>query len=138
MRWLNVDAGEHDDEPAELWRLADIVNVACGGHAGDAASMARVIAAVAGSATRIGAHPSYPDREGFGRRAFVGDDAVVAAAVAGQCDALVALAGSVTAIKPHGRLYWDCATSAARADAVASVAARLGAAIIGPPRGALR
>jgi UPF0271 protein len=140
--WMNVDAGEHDDEPPELWRLADVVNVACGGHAGDAASMARVVAAVAGGTTRIGAHPSYPDRDGFGRRAFTGDDAAIATAIGAQCDALDAVAraggASVVAIKPHGRLYWDCATSAARADAIAQAAARLGAAIIGPSRGALR
>jgi UPF0271 protein len=144
--WLNVDAGEHEDEPTELWQLADVVNVACGGHAGDAASMARVVAALAGGTTRIGAHPSYPDRDGFGRRAFAGDDAAIAASITAQVDALVAIAraggASVVAIKPHGQLYWDCAAATAmgqaRADAIATVAARLDASIIGPARGALR
>ena len=43
---LNLDGGELDDEPEELYALADVVHVACGGHAGDAASMARVVASL--------------------------------------------------------------------------------------------
>ena len=66
---LNVDGGELDDEPLELYALADVVHVACGGHAGDDASMERVTRACATAGTRVGAHPSYEDREGFGRRA---------------------------------------------------------------------
>ena len=66
---LNVDGGEHADEPVELYALADVVHVACGGHAGDDASMDRVSRACAAAGTRVGAHPSYEDREGFGRRA---------------------------------------------------------------------
>src|SRR5690348_17987413 len=66
---LELDAGERDDETEELWALFDLLNVACGGHAGDDASMAR-LAAFCAARTRpeLGAHPSYADREGFGRR----------------------------------------------------------------------
>jgi len=47
--------------------LFDVLNVACGGHAGDDASMARIAAFCATRARpRFGAHPSFPDREGFG------------------------------------------------------------------------
>src|ERR1700704_5446134 len=42
MALMNLDAGEHDDEPEELWAKFDVLNIACGGHAGDAASMERV------------------------------------------------------------------------------------------------
>ena len=44
MALMNLDAGEHDDEPEELWAKFDVLNIACGGHAGDAASMERVVA----------------------------------------------------------------------------------------------
>jgi UPF0271 protein len=65
---LNLDAGERDDETEDLWAQFDLLNCACGGHAGDEASMSRVAAFCARAGTRLGAHPSYPDREGFGRR----------------------------------------------------------------------
>jgi UPF0271 protein len=52
----------------ELWRLFDVLNIACGGHAGDAVSMKRLVEFCAREGVRVGAHPSYPDREGFGRR----------------------------------------------------------------------
>ena len=65
---LNLDAGEYPDEPDELWDLADILCVACGGHAGDEASMTRVVRFVAAHPRiALGAHPSYPDRANFGR-----------------------------------------------------------------------
>src|SRR5215471_7311777 len=67
--FLNVDAGELEDESDELYAAAHALSIACGGHAGDDASMARVLAACARFGTRAGAHPSYVDREGFGRRA---------------------------------------------------------------------
>ena len=72
---LNLDGGEHEDEPEELWRLADIICIACGGHAGDDASMKRVAAV----ARAIGAHPSYPDRAGFGRATLAIDTAPIPA-----------------------------------------------------------
>ena len=54
---LNVDAGELPDEPEELYALAHLVNVACGAHAGDDASMDRVLAFCKQFGTRAGAHP---------------------------------------------------------------------------------
>ncbi len=59
------DAGEHD---ATLLSIVSSANVACGGHAGDAESMARVCDLAIARSVAIGAHTSYPDREGFGRR----------------------------------------------------------------------
>jgi 5-oxoprolinase (ATP-hydrolysing) subunit A len=135
---LNLDAGEHDDEPEELWRLADIVCIACGGHAGDEASMRRVLAVARG----VGAHPSYPDREHFGRRSMLGELALpdVTATIAEQCARLAALA-QVTYVKPHGALYHDANASLPLAAALLDGAMRvLGAAVIviGPPAGRLR
>ena len=139
---LEIDAGEQDDEPEELWALADVLNVACGGHAGDDASMAKVAAfCAARERPRIGAHPSYPDREGFGRRAIAIEPRALADAIEQQCAALARIAGDVRWMKPHGALYHDAAARAEIADAVLGGAvAALGPtfAVIGPPRGELR
>ncbi len=149
MPLLNLDAGERDDEPPELWGWFDLLSIACGGHAGDAASMARVVEfCVANPGPRIGAHPSYPDREGFGRRTLAIDLAALEASIAEQCLALDTIARAhgmtVEAIKPHGALYHDAARSPELARAVVRGAMlALGSSIgeigmIGPPAGALR
>jgi UPF0271 protein len=145
MALLNLDAGEHDDEPEELWAMFDILNIACGGHAGDAASMDRVVRWCVAQGRTIGAHPSYPDRDGFGRRTLAIAPAALGAAVAEQCAALAETARragrAVVYVKPHGALYHDANRDPALASAVVTAAAdALGDAItvIGPPAGALR
>jgi len=141
--FLNIDAGELSNEPDELYAIAHVVNVACGGHAGDDASMRRVIAFCNQYGTRVSAHPSYPDRAGFGRVAMeMGDDAL-AASIAEQCHALASCArgegdASIEFVKLHGALY-----HAANASASVARAALRGAvealgweiAVIGPARG---
>lgn len=141
---LNVDGGELDDEPIELYALADVIHVACGGHAGDDASMARVTHACTAVGTRVGAHPSYEDREGFGRRARTVAHDVLAASIAAQCSRLLAVARhegiELASMKPHGALYHaahaDDALARACIDGAVSV---LGSsiAIVGPSGGAL-
>jgi len=145
MALMNLDAGEHDDEPEELWAKFDLLNIACGGHAGDAASMERVVAWCVRTRCGIGAHPSYPDRPGFGRRSLPIEPDALAAAVAEQCAALAGVVRrhdrAVTHVKPHGALYHDAAASPALARAVVSAAAAAlgdGITVIGPPTGALR
>ena len=117
---LNLDAGEYDDEPPELWQLADIVAIACGGHAGDERSMARVIAAC--PRAELGAHPSYPDRAGFGRASMALSPGALAAAVEEQCAALARVAATlgrrIDWVKPHGALYHDVIGDPALAAAV--------------------
>ena len=140
---LNLDGGEHDDEPEELYALADVVHIACGGHAGDEVSMDRVARACVRAGTRFGAHPSYDDREGFGRRARVVPPDVLAASVAEQCARLHAIAerlGSpVVSVKPHGALYHAAHADEATARAcVEGITRALGAvAIVGLAGGAL-
>lgn len=157
---LNLDAGELPGEDEALWVLFDLLNIACGGHAGDPFTMARVIACCAGRPEpepesrslapprprpRPGAHPSYPDRDGFGRRALHTPAPALAAIIAAQCAALEAIARAhglaIEHVKPHGALYHDAATSEPLARALLDGAcAALGGQItvIGPPRGALR
>ena len=143
---LNLDAGEHADEPEELWALADVLSIACGGHAGDEQSMARVVAFCAKrERPRIGAHPSYPDRLGFGRRSLAVDPQSLRATVAWQCTALAKVAAAhgqrVIWVKPHGALYHDAAKDLSAAGAVllgAREALGNDVIVIGPPTGVLR
>jgi UPF0271 protein len=137
---LNLDAGEHDDEPEELWALADVLSVACGGHAGDASSMKRLAEFVARSPRRtaLGAHPSYPDRDNFGRQSMPIDPSELQSSIASQCRALANVARShgidVHYVKPHGALYHDCVKNRLLANAVIDGAlAGLLAGLLGSP-----
>ncbi|MFD3929634.1 LamB/YcsF family protein [Streptomyces sp. NPDC058614] len=111
---LNADLGEGfgrwrltDDE--QLLSVVTSANVACGFHAGDAATMRRVCELAAERAVRIGAQVSYRDLAGFGRRAMDVPSAELTAEVAYQIGALEVFAraaGSrVSYVKPHGALY---------------------------------
>lgn len=111
---LNADLGEGfgrwqltDDE--QLLSVVTSANVACGFHAGDAATMRRVCELAARSGVRIGAQVSYRDLAGFGRRAMDVPPAELAAEVAYQIGALEVFARAagtrVSYVKPHGALY---------------------------------
>ncbi len=122
-----------------------MVAVACGGHAGDAASMARVLRCCAADGPMALAHPSYPDREGFGRRTVAISEMELSAAVKAQCLALVTIARdlgcAIHGMKPHGALYHDANAHFELARVVVDAArVALGDAVIvvGPPHGALR
>lgn len=142
---LNIDLGELPDEDEELYRLAHIASIACGGHAGDDASIRTALARCARHGTRAGAHPSYVDREGFGRRALEVTPEVLRAQVAEQCARLAGHAAPLGVLleyaKPHGALYHSANRDPALARAlVSAVGEVLGSrvTIIGPPSGALR
>jgi UPF0271 protein len=142
---LNIDLGEIDGESEELYSLATAVNIACGGHAGDEASMDRAARLAVKARARIAAHPSYPDRDGFGRRRVAIGAGELEESVRAQCDALrraVSRAGGeVVAIKPHGALYHEAARDAVVAKAVIAGALRGLLAnsieVVGSPGGAL-
>jgi UPF0271 protein len=142
--WLNIDAGELDDEPEELYALADGVSIACGGHAGDDASMKRALGACIRNGCRAGAHPSFPDRAGFGRVAMAMPEDALAQSVEEQCARLLAHARDVgvvlSHVKPHGALYHSANRDGALARAVVGGAiAALGRAftLVGPEKGEL-
>lgn len=119
---LNIDLGELEGEPDELYWIATTVNIACGGHAGDDSSMARAASLAARSGASIAAHPSYPDRAGFGRTRVAMPLPELEESIRAQCDALrraVELSGGeVSLLKPHGALYHDAARDPAIAAAV--------------------
>lgn len=123
---LNVDLGELEDEPEGLYAAATTVNIACGGHAGDDASMTKALALAKREGCRVSAHPSYPDREGFGRRARFGDRAALPASITEQVNRLVVLAERlgtrVVGLKLHGALYHDASVDPALAAAVLDAA----------------
>jgi UPF0271 protein len=142
---LNIDLGELPGEADELYLLATAVNIACGGHAGDEASMERAAALAVRAGARIAAHPAYPDREGFGRKKMAIEPRDLAESVRAQCSALrravLGAGGSVRSVKPHGALYHEAARDAAIAEAVIE-GARAGLEsnsidVVGPPAGAL-
>jgi len=138
---LNIDAGEYENEPDALYALADALNIACGGHAGDAHSMRRVLLACVHHHTRAGAHPSYPDRANFGRRTMAISDSDLARSIEAQCNALIEVAREVgipiVHLKLHGALYHDANRSESLAKLCLNAARALGrVAIVGPAVGA--
>jgi UPF0271 protein len=135
---LNADVGEGFDADSALLLLVTSANVACGFHAGDAETMRAVCAAAVAAGASIGAHVSYRDREGFGRRALAVDAATVAADVAEQIEALQAAAasagGRVGFVKPHGALYHRASSDSECAEAIVAAAAGAGPlAVLGFP-----
>ena len=145
---LNADLGESlgawsmgDDET--LLSLVSSANIACGFHAGDPVIMRRTVEAAAARGVAIGAHPGYPDLQGFGRRSMALSPGEMRDAVLYQAGALAAFAraaGSRLAhLKPHGALYNDAARdpSLARAVALACAECGDGVALFGPPGSAL-
>jgi UPF0271 protein len=129
---LNCDVGElpgpggraADDA---LIALVTSANVACGGHAGDETSMRETIRAAAARGVAVGAHPSYADRENFGRRSRAQSPSAAAAAMVSQLTALREIAtacdATLTHVKPHGALYNDAAVDWPVALAVAGALA---------------
>ena len=65
---INLDAGEGLVDEQPFYRYVHALNIACGGHAGDAETIAKTLEEGAALGLELGAHPSYPDREHFGRR----------------------------------------------------------------------
>jgi UPF0271 protein len=125
---LNCDLGE-DASPEGMQREEAIlpfvssINIACGLHAGDAHVMRHLMQLAAARNVALGAHPSFADREHFGRRELTVMPEQVYELVLYQVGAAAALAKSVgarlTHVKPHGALYNMAARERPLADAIA-------------------
>jgi UPF0271 protein len=106
---LNSDLGEGCAHDAELLALITSANVACGWHAGDAATAMATLTAAARHNVVVGAHPSFPDREHFGRRDMERSPSQIYQDCVYQIGALIALARAagtqVRYIKAHGAFY---------------------------------
>jgi len=141
---LNADLGEGDAFDDELMRIVSSCNIACGGHAGDEESMQVTVASALANGVVIGAHPSYPDREGFGRRSsFMAGD-VLRESLITQINALVSLVATqgsqIAHVKPHGALYNDAVQNRELADVIAAaiLATVPEAALVGLPGSELK
>lgn len=120
---LNADLGEGGENDRALLQLVSSVNIACGFHAGDAETMLQSVRWALEFGVAIGAHPSFPDRENFGRTAMQLPPDIVYAQVVYQIGALKALTesegGTLRHVKPHGMLYNQAARDPQLADAIA-------------------
>lgn len=120
---LNADLGEGCANDEALLQLVSSANIACGFHAGDAQTMQQSVRWALKYGVAIGAHPSFPDRENFGRTAMQLAPETVYAQVVYQLGALAAITraegGKMVHVKPHGMLYNQAATDALLADAIA-------------------
>lgn len=119
---LNADLGEGGPADDELLGVVSSASVACGFHAGNPLVMLRTVRRAAELGVAVGAHPSYDDREGFGRRDPGVEPARLHADLVYQLGAIRALAGAAGAavrfVKPHGALYNRAAADPAVADVV--------------------
>ena len=102
---LSADLGEGSPHEAEIWPLIHSANVACGGHVGDETSMREAAQLAQRFNVRLGAHPSYPDRENFGRRSLSISPASLRESLVAQLSSLRDIAGKLHHVKPHGALY---------------------------------
>ncbi len=120
---LNFDGGEGCDDVA-LMSHVTTVNVACGAHAGDEATMRRTVLLAKGAGVAVFAHPSFPDREGFGRKEMGLPPPEIERLVREQAGLLGRIAAEegvpLGGVKPHGGLYH----AAARDEAIAAAVAR--------------
>jgi UPF0271 protein len=132
---LNCDLGEGVGDDLALFRLISSANIACGFHAGDHDSMREACERAVQNGVTIGAHPSYRDREGFGRRDVEISAEQLFDEVVEQVQALRRAAddvgGRVCYLKPHGALYNRIVTDEAQAVAVARAAHAVGLPVLG-------
>lgn len=113
---LSCDLGEASTEheraiEAELFPLITSANIACGGHTGSVETMAAAVETARRHNVAVGAHPSYPDRENFGRKTMQIERDALFDSLREQLSTLCAIAQreqmAFTHVKPHGALYND-------------------------------
>jgi len=135
---LNADIGEADSpewaaSEAAILRFISSANIACGGHAGDDASMHLTVGNAKSAGVTIGAHPAYPDRDNFGRQSLVLGENIDAKTLSetlrSQILNLVDICAqhdvALAYVKPHGALYNDAVFEARKADLIAGVISKL-------------
>jgi UPF0271 protein len=110
---INCDVGEGMGNEANLLPLISSCNIATGGHAGDASSMRKVVRLAKANNVKIGAHPSYPDKENFGRKSMQIPSEMLEKSIQDQVSDFQKILSEEKSIlhhiKPHGALYNDIA-----------------------------
>ncbi|CAM4422055.1 UPF0271 protein [Paenibacillus endophyticus] len=131
---LNCDMGEdfgvyRNSLDSELMKYITSANIACGFHAGDAATIRRTVKLALANGVAIGAHPGLPDLSGFGRRAMAITPEEAYEMTVYQLGAVQAFAqsegGGLAHVKPHGALYNMAAKDRRLADAIAEAVYRV-------------
>lgn len=125
---INCDMGENIGKDEDIMPYITSANIACGFHAGDSTSMQATVRLAKRYDVAIGAHPSWLDVEGFGRREMSLPSEEVEALVLYQIGALYAIAKAEGAelhhVKPHGALYNQAAKDKVLANAIARAVKR--------------
>ncbi|WP_040162849.1 5-oxoprolinase subunit PxpA [Microbacterium gorillae] len=129
---LNADLGETVDgvptaDDESMFALITSANVACGGHAGDDASIRATADRGARFGVTLGAHPSYPDPANFGRHRMDVDGPALTRALTRQLRRFPELGVDVRYVKPHGALYNEIVGDPDHADAVVAAVRDLAA-----------
>jgi 5-oxoprolinase (ATP-hydrolysing) subunit A len=119
---LNADLGEGSGHDDELFELISSANIATGFHAGDSDTMHAAVSAAKKHGVAVGAHPSFFDRENFGRKELKISSQDAFDAVAYQLGIFQAIASALDVqpnhVKPHGALYNMAVRDAELADAI--------------------
>jgi 5-oxoprolinase (ATP-hydrolysing) subunit A len=106
---INADVGEGIGNESQLMPYISSCNIACGGHAGNHETMLTVVKLAKQYGVKIGAHPSFPDKENFGRLKMEMSCAALFSSLKGQIESLLDILHQEQAnlhhIKPHGALY---------------------------------
>ena len=117
---INMDAGEGITGEYELYPFVNALNVTCGGHYGDKRTIFETLNHAIPYEIELGAHPSYPDKENFGRVSLELSSEELAASIVDQIDCFARVVEDLgttwTHIKPHGALYNDLAKNASLAE----------------------
>lgn len=120
--FITCDMGEGLDNEPLLMPYIDSCSIACGYHAGNVDTMSKVVLLAQKHNKFIGAHPSFPDREGFGRREMKLPKAELVEIIKDQIDILkkicVEKGAALNYVKPHGALYNVAVTASDVAEAV--------------------
>src|ERR1044071_6131065 len=125
---LNCDMGENIGRDEDIMSYITSANIACGFHAGDELSMRTTVRLAKKYSVAIGAHPSWKDPEGFGRREMSLPLDEVESLILDQINALAEIAWSegveLRHVKPHGALYNQAAKDEVLATAIAKIVKR--------------
>lgn len=131
---LNCDMGENIGNEEDIMPYITSANIACGFHAGNEMSMRAIVRLAKRYGVAVGAHPSWKDSEGFGRREMSLPPDEVEALILYQIDALYIIAEAegveLHHVKPHGALYNQAAKDKVLANAVARAVKRFSSDLI--------
>ncbi len=143
---INADLGEGCGNDAAIMPFIDLASIACGGHAGDTETMRNAVSLCKKHAVKVGAHPSYVDRDNFGRASQLAEKN--AESIVGDCINQVSQLAQICQranstlhyIKPHGALYHDLADDTELADLFVErlLQAMPHLFLVGPPDSALQ